>query len=563
MVTWRGDGARGGLQVLVLHAAAALLLLAACSKTDVQHCQVGSQVACACGNGLNGTQTCTAADVYGPCQCSAQIPADGAAAVDSPTGFGGSTTPGAGTGGIRMGADAAPVTTGNGGSVGSGGTVATGGQVGGNGNGGIPGSGGIGASLGGTIAIGGIDASLGGTFASGGIDTGLGGTVASGGIPGTGGTVGAGGEGGRSTNGGAFGGGGSTVGLDAGKGGRSGNPDASLYDGGGGPGPIVKLTNGAAALIDVFVGDKGVYVVTSAGASLFDRSGMLVKSVSSPEAITSAAFDGNQLMLAAKTTLTTYDTSLAVVATGTLIEPCGASILISNHRFLCGSASDWDHVFYTFDTLSGALIATSSKYTYNGIPMKRIPGTDDFVTVDPENEPSDFNLYSVSSAGVVTYINHEPWSTINASPVFAFDGAPPVHLVSQWGVLATIFGSDCLTNIGATKTTCFVTDGNLGILTGTQQFDGMDSDAAGNLYGLIDMIDPITDPPCSHGCLLDTISVANKTVLSQRVVQLTMDRLVAFRHDPIAGAALVGYNQTVSIDGGTGTIYEVVSIPYY
>lgn len=263
-----------------------------------------------------------------------------------------------------------------------------------------------------------------------------------------------------------------------------------------------------------------------------------------------------------ETTFRTYDSALGLIGSWDLLEPCFASVLVSGHRFVCGPSYDWERVFYTYDTLTGQLVASSDAYTYKGIPMKRIPGTDDFITVTTDQSPPDYNLYSVMPNGVATHINRQGTPSITALPIFAIDGTPPVHLISQWGGLATIYGPDCLSKPEARTSTCFLKDRSLNALTGSQQFDGMDSDAMGNLFGLVDMIDPITDPPCSHGCVLETIKVATDTVVSQRVLHLTAKEIVAFRHDPIAGAALIGYTHAQTSDGGQQTLYHVVSVPY-
>jgi hypothetical protein len=371
--------------------------------------------------------------------------------------------------------------------------------------------------------------------------SGQGGVVASlGGVAGSrsggsGGRAGSGGSGtgGRSGSGGVpgFGGASSNAGGSA-----ANNPDAAVSSG-------MDIASGVSVLVDVLVGDLGIYVVTADSVVLYDRTGAEKARVAAPRQITSVAFDGTQLVVADRAKLTTYDPGLVALASADLLETCAASVLVSGNRFVCGPANDWDRIFYTYDTKSGALLASSNQYTYNGIPMRRVPGTDDFITVTDNLSPSDFHLYTVSSSDEVIYINESPYhGDFSVTTTYAFDGSPPVHLITSAGLILKIYDSNCNGDASSFSSTCFVKDGALGTLSGSQYFVAMDSDPSGKLFGLVDPSTSfVLSGPCASGCLLESVDVADRIVLSQAIVHLSMARVVAFRYDAIANAAVVGY----------------------
>lgn len=400
----------------------------------------------------------------------------------------------------------------------------------------VPGQGGIAKGAGGQGGI--RTAGLGGASAG----SATGGSAGSGGSKATGGSV-SGGYGGQ--GGGA---------------GSGGSRDAAVDTGS-------ILAQGTSMLVDVFVGDPGVYIVTTDAIVLVDRSGNEKARVTAPRQIGTAAFDGTQLVVADRAKLTTYDTGLATVASADLVEACSSSVLVSGNRFVCGPSNDWDRVFYTYDTKSGALLASSRKYTYNGIPMRGVPGTDDFITVTVDLSPSDFHLYTVLPSAQVSYINESPYhGDFSITNTYAFDGAPPMHLITAAGLILRIYDNGCLGDASSFTSTCFVKDGALGTLSGSQYFVAMDSGPSGRLFGLVDpSSDILLNGPCAKGCLLESIDVAARTILTQSVVHLTMASVVAFRYDPVAKAAVVGYVN------GTGSYYfrsdpypgyHVASIPF-
>lgn len=236
---------------------------------------------------------------------------------------------------------------------------------------------------------------------------------------------------------------------------------------------------------------------------------------------------------------TTFDAGLQQVVSANLLEGCVSAVLLGSHRFVCGPENDWDRVFYTYDAKSGDLIATSEKYTYNGIPMRRVPGQDDFVCVTVDLSPSDFHLYRLDERGQPVFVNESPYhGDFRVTDVYAFDGSPAAHLVTDTGLLLKIYGDKCNLAAGHFGSECFVKDGALGTLTGDQVFVGMDQDAQGQIYGLVSIGASYFDPLCKGGCLLQQIDVATRTVVHQRAVAPSLSSVVALRHDPLGKGVL-------------------------
>ena len=325
----------------------------------------------------------------------------------------------------------------------------------------------------------------------------------------------------------------------------------------------IELNSGAEALVDVFVAKAGVFVVTTQSVTLFDRSGKILEQQIAPRAITAAAFDDELLVVADAAKLTSYDLDLKQLISSNLLEGCVSSVLLSEHRFVCGPKNDWDRIFYTYDATTGELLASSKKYTYKGIPMRRIPGKDDFVTVSVDSSPSDFHLYSLLATSEAGFVNESPYhGDFRVTGVYAFDGTPPTHLVTDAGLLLHIYGEECDVDHNSFTSGCFTKDGALGTLTGDQVFAGMDGDAAGKLYALVSTSRSFSDPQCSDGCLLQQVDIASRSVDKQVTVHPSFGKLVVLRHDAVGGSIVLG----VSNAGKTGAArdtsgYRVLTYP--
>jgi hypothetical protein len=387
---------------------------------------------------------------------------------------------------------------------------------------------------------------------------GAGGSLESGGTVGggSGGTFGGGSGGdlggtGGSLDGGIGGGTGGTGGTGAASGGQGGT--------GGSPGEQADLlSEGPSRLIDVFVGELGYYIVTSTELALVDRDREDVGRLTLPREATAATFDGERLVIFDGATLTGFSPELDELGSGQLVEACASAVAISKSRVVCGANTNVQRVFYTYSARTFEVIATSAAHTYIGIPMKLVPGTDDFVTVSTDSSPSDFHLYTVSSGSTPRYLGESPYhGDFGVTGVYAFDAAPPTHLITHRGLMLTIYTDDCTTE--ALARSCFMKDGELGTLRGNEVFIGMDSDASGTLHTLTH---PADSPFSQSGscvdkaCIAQHIDVASRTVLDAKLVEVPagVGEVVALRQDPFAGGMVFGFR--------VGATYPFRNDPY-
>lgn len=307
-------------------------------------------------------------------------------------------------------------------------------------------------------------------------------------------------------------------------------------------GPARNLSSGDDPVIDLFAVPAGIIAVRSQSLSLIERDGTVKTSVTAPREITAAAFDGQHLAVADRAMVVDYSPALVQMGQLNLTESCADAVIVSGHRFVCGPANDWDRVFYTYDLQTGAQLASSDEYTYNGIPMRRVPGTDYFVTVTVGSSPSDFHLYQVASDHKAVYIGESPYhGDISATMVFAFDQGS-VHLINRLGTMLKIVGQNCNNSMASD---CFVKDGVLGTLKAKEHFLALVDDGAGTLFSLTRSDSNSWDAPCGSGCAVQKIDVANRTIASQKTHTLPInDRgIKASAFDPHCPSLIIGYEE--------------------
>ena len=473
----------------------------------------------------------------------------------------GAQTGGAGASGGQAGSSSGGGRGGAGGSAGaiaaggvSGGGGVAGGSAGSAGHGGATPTGGTaaGGQTGGGGAAGGGTTGGAGTTGSGGI-TGSGGATGDGGVTGSGGvTGGAGttGSGGMAGSGGAAGGAGM-----AGSGGAAGSPAAHC-------GAAQILVDSSDTLIDLFIVDAGVIVVDTSTVSLIGRDAQVIKSVPFARQITAAAFDGTHLVIADEAEITVMSPALDLGPSALLTESCASAVLLGENHFVCGPATDWERVFYTYDVGANppAQIAVSaSSYTYQGTAMRRVPGTDDFITVE-----NYFSLFAAAAGtGVVAEQSASPFVSSTVTSLFAFDGTPPTHLIQGAGDILTIAPADCAPS--TTTQTCFTQTGMLGTLRSGEGYVGLGDDGAGRIVALVS--EPTNNtfgqPPCLDGCTVQDIDIASRTILQQQSTTIS-DLAVVVRtlYDPGCGAAVIGYSKGSSTIFNTPTGYRVQAFSF-
>lgn len=321
-----------------------------------------------------------------------------------------------------------------------------------------------------------------------------------------------------------------------------GRPDAGALPDGGLVDQSVVLYAGTDTLVDLFPVQGGLIVVRSTVVQLLDLVGNELAHVDSPREITAAAFDGTLLGVADRALLTVYDTALTPLRTTTLIESCASAVTISAQRFVCGPANDWDRIYSVFDMNTGQLLRHGPEmYTYDGIPMRRVPGTDDFVTVTIDSSPSDFSLFRVASgvdAGVLGFGDSPYHGAFAATTVFAFDRTPAQHLINQEGIMLKIYAPTC----GSAFTGCFVRDGELGTLPNGSMFLAMTEVGNGTIYGVAQHTpSSFYDPDCVTGCDVQRIDVDARVIRGSVSWVAPVARIVATRFDSYQQQLVIGY----------------------
>jgi hypothetical protein len=307
-------------------------------------------------------------------------------------------------------------------------------------------------------------------------------------------------------------------------------------------GPAGMLSSGSEPVIDLFVVPAGVIVVRSQSLSLIERDGTVIANIAAPREITAAAFDGTHLAVADMAMVIYYDSDLTKLGQFNLTESCADAVIVSNHRFVCGPSNDWDRIFYTFDLQTGSSLATSDPYTYNGTPMRRVPGTDYFVTVTINSSPSDFHLYEVGADHKAVYIGESPYhGDVVATMIYAFDKGS-VHLINQEGTMLKVVGQDCTNSF---TSDCFVKDGVLGTLKSDESFVALADDNAGTIFAITSNSNS-WDSPCANGCQAQQIDVASRSITSQKThtIPVVDYRIDISAYDSYCPSLVVAYQSS-------------------
>ncbi len=316
------------------------------------------------------------------------------------------------------------------------------------------------------------------------------------------------------------------------------------------PAPGTQLSGGAGRVLGTFPYTTGIFVVLTSGVTLRDHSGAELSAWPAQRPLTAAAFDGQYLVVADGAFLTTLRPDLSVVSTATLVEPCADGVLLSGGLFVCGPANDVDRIFYTYDVALGTLVASSLPYTYNGIPMRKVPGYDGFVTVSIDISPSDYHLYKKGKKGEAVFLNESPYhGDFRVDLGFAFVGSPATHLVTPEGLFLKLTGTACDQIPMPYPSECLAKEGALGTLTGAQHIVAADSDAS-YIYALVSFGSTRFDEgECDKGCAVQRIDPVSRTVLTQQIYSVPSAQILAAVNDPAADALIV--SSAVNL-GGAG-----------
>jgi hypothetical protein len=292
-------------------------------------------------------------------------------------------------------------------------------------------------------------------------------------------------------------------------------------------------------IVDAFPTRDAILVVQQDSLLLVARNGQVMKTVQAPRQITTVQFDGERLIVGDRAMLVVYSTTLEEKGSVLLRESCSASALVATSRLVCGPANDWDRVFYTYDIAASppALLARSTRtFTYDGIPLRGVPGTAYFMT-------GSGSFLKVGPTGDATTVASSYSSSVRATGPVAFFGRPPTHVITAGGQMLRIFGNGCDGMTNTYDRGCFIKDGELGT---AQSFLALANDEAGaRVYGLVGGGNAYSyDPPCAMGCALKEIDVAGRKVVSERRHTLEIGPVVSARHDATCSRLLLVYGKS-------------------
>jgi len=278
--------------------------------------------------------------------------------------------------------------------------------------------------------------------------------------------------------------------------------------------------------------------------------GMPLHTLTAPREITAVALEGSTLAVADKAILTTYTTDLAPVGMATLTESCVAVAIVSGDRVICAGQPNFPTKFYAFNTMTGAaLLTTSLSSQTSGNTLRHVLGKDDLVTF----QSSGFQLLRVDATSMVASMGSSPSGhAYHASPVFALTGNPSDHVITEDGLFANIYAPMCDKSF-TFNAQCFVQDGALGTLRGTEKFIGLDGgDGSGKAYALIDSPSSTFDTKhCVGGCAVERIDVVMRIAQTKKSYGLDLGQVVAARHDATANALVVGYSRPATNTSST------------
>jgi len=293
------------------------------------------------------------------------------------------------------------------------------------------------------------------------------------------------------------------------------------------------LATGSEPLIRIFASDSMIWVVDGGGVRRFASNGTLDGLWEAPRPLLTATMEGPYLVVADGAKFTTLAAStLAVVISAITQESCYSLAVVSGPRVVCGPANDWQRIFYTYDALTGALLAQSQANTYNGIPMLRVPGFDGFVTPAGSN----FTLYRVDpDSDRVEWMDESPYFDVTVTWKYVFDGDPAQNLINQDGDMLEIHTPDCV------ESSCFTLGENLGT-TGLAEHYAAIVQSGSIVAGVIarNAITSSQDSNCEKGCRLNAVVAASRQLVSGREIVLPIGDVVSLAATPEARVFVFG-----------------------
>ncbi len=296
-------------------------------------------------------------------------------------------------------------------------------------------------------------------------------------------------------------------------GGAGGGAGAGAGSGTGGSPSVVDAPTviELSALVGYHYDASGVRFVTETGVIHLDWDGEEVNRFEAERPLTASGYADGLLVVADSGAITGLDEDLAVLHETNVVESCIAGGMVTGNRFVCGPNEDWQRIFYVYDAETGDLLASSEGHTYEGLPIRVVPGSNQFITTE-----NGYTLFEVGADDVPTYVGDGSTSGFSVLLEFGFLGEPvPTHVVSPEGAMLNFATADC----NATDRLCFVRDGNLGTLPGdAARYVSVGTEHAGEVYALIAPSGGSWNGPCRNNCILHRIEIETRSVLATKVV---------------------------------------------
>jgi hypothetical protein len=335
--------------------------------------------------------------------------------------------------------------------------------------------------------------------------------------------------------------------------------------------PVSYLASGTDQIINLFATQGGAIAVLSDKILLLAANGTVTTALPSPRENVAADFDGATLAVADKALVTLYGPSLTPLLTISPPDTCAGVALLAGGIVVCGPSVDWDRTFTTYSTTTGNLVNTSGQYTYDGIPMRHVPGASEFITTTLDLDPPSFALFDVGTSGAAVLFGQSAFEQAGVDTTFAFDANPAAHLVASNGALLALSGSTCNANSsnGVLAGACFAPDGQLGTLKTGENFIGMADDGAGHIFGVTSSstfgYPPVTS--CTSGCSVQRIDIGTRLITSQKQYTLAdLSTIVAVAPNPTCGQVLVGYQVAIPttsyVSSTTDYGYRIAALAY-
>ena len=215
-------------------------------------------------------------------------------------------------------------------------------------------------------------------------------------------------------------------------------------------------------ILAVLPGRAGLFVVHADQVVHVSRSGTVHRRLPWPREILAAVWSSNRAVILDRGVLTTLDENLETIGRLNLIETCVQAVAADQDRVVCGPANDWERIFYTYEVTTPALVARSQGITYEGIPMRAVPGRPWFLTQEA--------LFALDATGAAAQRLDFSFSTsMQPALPLTFAGNPATLAVDRTGKVFQLQEScqpSCFVAAGAWTNT-FLPGGTLDGPTGS------------------------------------------------------------------------------------------------